>query len=73
MLSKLLRYHTIWECKRLLVACSVLRGVSLSSFEIFDVARGQGKALSFPIFLKCFQKTMWFYLLTTKDSLMGTV
>ena len=27
-----------------LVACSVLRGASLSTFEIFDVARGQGRA-----------------------------
>ena len=54
MLSKLLRYHKIWECKRLLVACSVLRGVSLSSFEIFDVARGQGRALKLSNFFKVF-------------------
>ena len=35
MLSTPLRYHTIQECKRFLAARSVLRGASLSTFEIF--------------------------------------
>ena len=45
MLYKPLRYHAIWEYKRFLAACCVLRGGSLSTFEIFDVTRGQKKDL----------------------------
>ena len=48
-------------------------------WKIFDVSRGQKRAfcsfdyweLSSSLFLTYFQKPTWFYLLTTKDSLMG--
>ena len=44
MPSKPLIYHKIKEHKRFLAACGVLRGASLSTFEILDVARGQKRA-----------------------------
>ena len=55
MLSTPLRYHTIQECKRFLAARSVLRGASLSTFEIFFLS-----ALiieSFQIFFNAFPET----------------
>ena len=45
ILSKPLRYHKIQEYKRFLAAFSVLQGARLSTYEIFDVARGQKRAL----------------------------
>ena len=58
----------------------MIRGLGYSTFEIFDVARGQKgplAALTFESFknviLTYFQKLMWFYLLATKDSLLGKV
>ena len=44
ILPKPLRYHAIQEYKRFLSVCSVLRGASLSTFEIFDVAKGRKRA-----------------------------
>lgn len=80
MPSKPLIYHKIEEYKRFLAACGALRGASLSTFEIFDVAKGQKRAFcSFDYwelskdFLRYFQKSTWFYLPTTKDNLMGRV
>ena len=65
--SRPLTYHKI-----------VLRGASLSTFEIFDVARGQKRAFCnfgywelSKYFLTYFQKPTRFYLLTTKANLMG--
>ena len=73
-------YHAIQEYKRFLAACSVLRGASLSTFKSFDVAKGRKRAFcsliienSIKVSRKYFQKLMWPYLLTTKDSLMGKV
>ena len=37
--------HNGQEHNRFLAACSVLRGASLSTFEIFDVTIGQKKGL----------------------------
>ena len=45
ILSKPLRYHKIQEYKRFLAAFSVLQGARLSTYEIFNVARGQKRAL----------------------------
>ena len=68
--------------KRFLAACSVLRRASFSTFEVFDVARGQKKGLLKLWLLRAFkklyiltyfQKSMWFYSYTIKDSLMGKV
>ena len=80
MPSKPLIYDKIEEHKRFLVACGALRGASLSTFEIFDVAKGQKRAFcSFDYwelskdFLRYFQNSTWFYLPTTKDNLMGRV
>ena len=56
-------YVCMYVYKRFL-ACSVLRAASLSTFEIFEVARRQKKAL-----LRVLK--FFFYLLTTKDRLTG--
>ena len=73
--------HNGQEHNRFLAACSVLRGASLSNFEIFDVTIGKKKGpfaafiieSSLKVLLAYIQKLMWFYLLTTKDSLMSKV
>ena len=61
-------------------AYGVIRGPGLSTFEIFDVARGQKRAFCRVAYweLKKFivtylDKLTWFYLLTTKDNLLGKV
>ena len=58
----------------------MLRGASLSTFEISmsqKVEKGPFATLIIESFIKVswkyFQKLMWLYLLTTKDSLMGKV
>ena len=61
--------------------CIVLQGTSLSTFEIFDVARGQNWAFCSLIIVKplskfyfnLFLETNLVYFLITKDSLMGKV
>ena len=65
----------------LLHAVDTRPGFSNSTFEVFDVIRGQKKGLwKFLLFralknffVMYFQKLMWFYLLATKDSLLGKV
>ena len=56
----------------------MIRGPSHSTFEIFDVAKGQKRPFAVLTFessqnfiLTYFQKLMWFYLLAAKDSLLG--
>ena len=81
ILSKPLRYHKIQEYKRFLAAFSVLQGARLSTEMKFsmsqEVKKGPFAALIIESSLKVFwtyiQKPVWFYLLTTKDNLMGKV
>ena len=61
-------------------ACGVIRGPGFSTFEIFDFARGQKRAFCRMAYwelkkfiLTCLEKLTWFYLLVTKDHLLGKV
>ena len=56
----------------------MIREPSHSTFEIFDVAKGQKRPFAVLTFessqnfiLTYFQKLMWFYLLAANDSLLG--
>ena len=61
-------------------ACGVIRGPGFSTFEIFDFARGQKRAFCRmacwelkKFILTYLEKLTWFYLLATKDNLLGKV
>ena len=71
-------YHTVKEYKMFFGACGVIRGPGYSTFEISmsqEVKKAPFAALTFEssknFISTYFQKLMWFYLLVTKDSLLG--